>query len=68
MIRIRMPIDFDGCSRNPTAIDEARVIFLVREDGVSRADECGNRSGIGCEAGAEEQGRFDPLETCQRVG
>ena len=50
-------IDVHGRAREPAAVDDARVVQLVAEDGVAAADERRDGADVGVVAGREEQRR-----------
>jgi hypothetical protein len=54
--------DFDLCSREACAVDDAGVVELVGEDEVFFAEDAGDGAGVGGEAGLEDDAGLDALE------
>ena len=54
--------DFDLGAGESCAVDDAGVVQLVGEDEVFLAEDAGDSSGVGGEAGLEDDAGFDAFE------
>ena len=63
---VGMPVDDDPRAREPAPVDDARVVQLVREDGVLTPGQRRDRAGVGQVAGREDDRVLASFQPGQR--
>ena len=63
VICIQVPVDCQRGTGESTAVDNTGVVSCVAQDHVTRPGKCGDRAGVGSEAGREKKGRLGLFKT-----